>query len=83
MISTTLSGLVFPAIPLSQMAQYQFNPVGYIEDLTAAQLSPEYSKAVIEHVEEVAQKGRDFIEDVVAVSSWYQPPKGGNIDTWA
>jgi hypothetical protein len=83
MISTTLSGLVFPAFTPRQRVQYQLNPVGYTHDLSAAHLSPEYSKAVVEHVGEVAQRGRDFVEDVVAMSSWYQPAKGGNVDTWA
>ncbi|MDH3325139.1 MAG: hypothetical protein OEM38_00315 [Gammaproteobacteria bacterium] len=83
MITTTLSGLVFPHMTAAQMPQYQYDPVGYITDLSNLKLEPSYNTAVVQHIEKVAEKGRAFVSDVVEISSWYEPPVGGNIDTWA
>lgn len=83
MITTTLSGLVFTKIAVAQMPKYQFDPVGFIRDSSALQLEPAYSKAVIQHISEVADKGQEFVEDIIEASTWYEPPLGGNIDTWA
>ncbi|MDH5258582.1 MAG: hypothetical protein OEX07_11260 [Gammaproteobacteria bacterium] len=83
MITTTLSGLVFTSISPAQRIGYQFNPVGYIRDLSTSKLDSSYSIATVQHIEKVAEKGREFVSDVIEISSWYEPPVGGKIDTWA
>lgn len=84
MISTTLSGLVFPKLAPVQMSNFRQDPLGYVSALTSIQKQPEYQDAMVERISEVAQKGRDFVEDMVVASSWYDPPSvGQHVDTWA
>jgi len=80
---TTFSGLVLPGIAPGQMPQYWSRPVAYMNEIKEVQLSPEYGEAVVKRVHEVADKGRDFIKNVISVSTWYTPPKGTHVDTWA
>lgn len=83
MINTTISGLVFTAVAADQMPQYWTDPNGYISDLKAMQVEPAYGVAIVQHIDKVAENGRDFVEDVARVSSWYDPKMGNNIDIWA
>ena len=83
MIMTTFSGHVLPGVSPGQMPQYWSRPVAYINELKEIELSPEYGEAIVGHVHKVAAKGNDFIEDVINISTWYEPPKGTIVDTWA
>jgi len=83
MINTTTTGLVFTAVAVDQMPQYWTDPNGYISDLKAMQVEPSYGVAIVQHIDKVAEKGRDFVDDVARVSSWYDPKKGNYINAWA
>ncbi|MDX1812027.1 MAG: hypothetical protein R3240_08775 [Gammaproteobacteria bacterium] len=83
MVSTTLTGLVFPWFTPGQMPQYWNKPVAFIDDLATMRVSPQYSSAVIQHIEKVTQEHQEFVSQMIEISTWYEPPKGTHVDTWA
>ena len=83
MIIRSITGSVFAALAPAQAMQHKGDPVAYMRDLYAIQLEPSYSKALVQRIGEVAEKGRDFVKEVVEASTWYNPNLGSNIDTWA
>ena len=81
MITTSVSGLVFPSMAPAQIIQYKFDPMGYVMDLSGLYLDPSYNIATAQHINKVGDQGRNFVRDVVEISTWYSPPKGTNVNT--
>ena len=83
MISKTSTGVIYPSIALNQMLQYQRDANGYMKDLRSINLDHSFSEALTQRANEVVQKGQEMVASVVETTSWYEPPKSGNVDTWA
>jgi len=82
---TTLQGIVLPSVsPLQKMAYYN-NPdlLAYSRDSAAERRSTSYQIATHQNISRSGQKGRDFASAAVAAASWYSPPKGTTVNTYA
>ena len=82
---TTIHGLVFPSVSSARRIQYYNNPdpVAYVADLSTERRSSPYQIAVHQHIGQVGQQGRNFVANAIDIATWYTPPKGTNVNTYA
>ena len=42
-----------------------------------------HTTQIIKGIQNDFEKGNEFVKKVVEASTWYEPPKGQKVDTWA
>ena len=82
---TTMSGLVFPSVSYARKIQYYNNPdvLAYSQELSAERRSSPYQIAMHQHIAQTGQLGRNFVASALDIATWYTPPKGTNVNTYA
>jgi len=83
MITTSVSGLNFTKLAPAQMPKYNAAPLGQVKEISAERLDSSYKVASAQRIHASAEQGRQFATDAVRESTWYEPPKGSNVDAWA
>ncbi len=82
---TTTSGLVLPSVSASRLFQYYRNPeiVPIVKDLANERKGSSYQIAVHQNIAKTGAQGREFVLNAIDIATWYSPPKGTNVNTYA
>lgn len=83
MITTMITGSIYPMLSLQQQSHYKADANGSMNDLRGIQISQKFGEALVERAEEIRVHGNDFVADVAEISTSYEPPKGHIVDAWA
>ena len=83
MITHTIGNTVYSYIGVRSIAQYSAKPNQYIHDVTASVAAQPHTEQLVAKGRMEAEKGAEFVDKVDKWSTWYTPPRGGIVDTYA
>ena len=78
-----MTGVVYPSIATAQQPQYKAQANQYMADLRDNLMTEGHAKALASKMVEETKAGQAFVSKAADNGSWYSPPKGHLLDTYA